>query len=203
MSKQNPASPSLSSPPSKDETTNENEDGLCEEAFAHMEEQEPLFQQQLPTTEASARNIFETCHGKSHHIGPMVLAKGIEQDVFSKWMGHSELGLYKSQRLVNGTVYIPQAIGALQVDHGILRGLLHKERHVAILNEDNAVASYLETGSGSSGGLNPDVFWWRSGGEAAQQARVLLEVGIDQSLPDLRRRAETLFFAQAQRHGKI
>jgi hypothetical protein len=115
-----------------------------------------------------------------------VLAKGIPPDVFNDWLGHSELGLHKSERLVNGTVYIPQVCA---LDHGILRGLLHKERHFPILNEDNA--SYLKTGSGSSGGLNSDVFWWRSG-EAAQQARVLFEVGIDQSLPALRRRAETL-----------
>jgi hypothetical protein len=51
----NPASPS--STPSK-ETPNENEDGLWEEGFANMDEQEPLFQK-LPTTEADAMKVFE------------------------------------------------------------------------------------------------------------------------------------------------
>jgi hypothetical protein len=186
-----PASPSSS--PSK-ETPNENDDGLWEEAFANMDEQEPLFQK-LPTTEADAMKVFEKFNGKSH-IGPIVLAKGILQDVFSDWLGHSELGLHKSERLVvNGTVYIPQAC---TLDHGILRGLLHKERHFLILNQDNA--SYLRTRSGSSGGLNPDVFWWRFG-EAAQQARVLFEVGMTSHFRTFA--AVQRLFAQAQLHGKI
>eukprot|EP00978_Attheya_sp_CCMP212_P012532 scaffold31308_cov49-Attheya_sp.AAC.2 len=92
----NPASPSSS--PSK-ETPNENEDGLWEEAFANMDEQENLFQE-LPTTEADAMKVFETFNDKSH-IGPIVLAKGISPDVFSDWLDHSELGLDKSERLVN------------------------------------------------------------------------------------------------------
>jgi hypothetical protein len=178
-----PASPSSS--PSK-ETPNENDDGLWEEAFANMDEQEPLFQK-LPTTEADAMKVFEKFNGKSH-IGPIVLAKGILQDVFSDWLGHSELGLHKSERLVNGTIYIPQTCA---IDHGILRGLLGNPEDFPILSRYNATGSYLKTGSGSIGGLNPDVFWWRTG-EATRLARVLFEVGIEQSLPDLRRRAETL-----------
>jgi hypothetical protein len=157
---------------------------LWEEAFANMDEQEPLFRK-LPTTEADAMKVFEKFNCKSH-IGPIVLAKGIPQDVFSDWLGHSELGLHKSERLVNGTVYIPQACAP---DHGILRGVFHNPEDFPILSRYNATGSYLETGSGSRGGLNPDVFWCRSG-EATRQARVLFEVGIDQSLPDLRRRAE-------------
>jgi hypothetical protein len=176
-----PASPSSST---VKETLNENEDGLWEEAFANMDEQEPLFQK-LPTTEADAMKVFEKFNGKSH-IGPIVLAKGIPQDVFSDWLGHSELGLHKSERLVNGTVYIPQACAR---DHGILRQFLGNPLRFPVLDHRNA--SYLKPGSGSSGGLNPDAFWWRFG-EASGRARVMFEVGITQSLPDLRRRAETL-----------
>jgi len=176
----NPASPSSS--PSK-EAPNENEDELWEEAFAKMDEQKALFEK-LPSTE-DAKKVFAKCNDKSH-VGPIVLAKGIPENAFRSWLHESELGLHKAERLANGTVYVPQAC---LPDHGILRGLLHKSEIFPILNRNNA--SFLKTGSGSKGDQNPDVFWFRSG-ERTRNSRVLFEVGISQSLPDLRRRAYSL-----------
>lgn len=177
----NPASPS-SSPPRGD--SKGNEDALWEEAFAKMDERTPLFDK-LPNTAASATKVFAKCDNKSH-VGPIVLAKGIPLNVFEDWLRNSELGLHKSERLTDGTVYIPQACAP---DHGILRQLLGNPELFPILSMNNS--AYLESGSGSHGGLNPDVFWFRPE-ENSAQSRVIFEVGISQSLPDLRRRAYAL-----------
>jgi hypothetical protein len=181
-----PASPSSS--PSKGGSKG-GEDELWEEAFAKMDEQEPLFQN-LPETEEDARKVFEKFDDKSSHAGPILLVKGVPPGAFGDWLRRSELGLHKAERLTNGTVYVPQAFVP---DHGILRQFLGQERHFPILNEDNA--SYLKSGSGTHGSQNPDVFWFRSG-ERSKHSRVLFEVGISQSLSDLRRRAYALCSAE-------
>jgi hypothetical protein len=181
----NPASPSSS--PSKGDSKGD-EDELWEEASAKMDEQEPLFQK-LPETEEDARKVFEKWDDKSH-VGPIVLVKGVPLGAFGDWLRRSELGLHKAERLANGTVYVPQGCAP---DHGILRQFLGQEWYFPILNRDNA--SYLKSGSSTHGSHNPDVFWFRSG-ERSKHSRVLFEVGISQSLPDLRRRAYALCSAE-------
>lgn len=177
----NPASPSSS--PSKG-ASDGNEDELWEEAFAKLDQQEPLFQK-LPTREIDAMKVFEKCDSKSH-VGPIVLVNDVPLDVFSDWLRRSELGLHKAERLANGTIYVPQACAP---DHGILRQLLGNAEIIPILSRNNA--SVLKSGSGAHGSQNPDVFWFRSG-ERSKHSRALFEVGISQSLPDLRRRAYAL-----------
>lgn len=181
----NPASP-LSSPPKG--VSKGDEDKLWEEAFARISEQKPLFQK-LPQTDEEAMIVFKICNDASH-VGPIVVVKGVPQDVFGDWLRESELGLHKAEILPNGTVYIPQACAP---DHGILRGLFHKESIFPILSRKNAI--YLRSGSGSHRNQNPDVFWFRQG-EFTEHSRVIFEVGIQQSLPDLRRRAYSLCHAQ-------
>jgi hypothetical protein len=66
------------------------EDELWEEAFAKMDEKEPLFQN-LPETEEDARKVFEKCDDKSH-VGPIVLVKGVPLGAFGDWLRRSELG---------------------------------------------------------------------------------------------------------------
>mmetsp|Transcript_4846 Transcript_4846/g.7497 ORF Transcript_4846/g.7497 Transcript_4846/m.7497 type:complete len:89 (-) Transcript_4846:5-271(-) len=72
-------------------------------------------------------------------------------------MRNGELGLHKAMLLPSGNVHMPHACGA---DHGIQRGLFHKERHFPVLNEANV--SSLKTGSGTLGDKDPDVFWIRN-----------------------------------------
>jgi hypothetical protein len=95
-----PASPSSS--PSKGGSKG-GEDELWEEAFAKMDEQEPLFQN-LPETEEDARKVFEKFDDKSSHAGPILLVKGVPPGAFGDWLRRSELGLHKAERLTNGTV---------------------------------------------------------------------------------------------------
>jgi len=155
-----------------------------ETAYAGMKDQTPMFAK-LPSTLEDAKKVFAKCNS-GHHIGPIVLAKDIPRDDFRKWIQESELGLHKAELLEDGTVFIAEACSP---DHGILRGVFHKDSHFHILDETQAV--FYETGSGTKGDMNPDVFWVRDG-EPTANARVLIEVGVDQSLPSLRRRAHSL-----------
>lgn len=148
-----------------------------------MNEQEPLFKD-LPTNDKEAREVFKKCDDITH-IGPIVLAKNVDKEKFENWLHDHELGLHKSVRTDEGLVYISQACAN---DHGRLRQYLGDGARFRILNFHAGEDYLMEAFSGSEGGLNPDVKWMEIHSEN-DIATVVFEVGISQSLPDLRRKA--------------
>ena len=74
-------------------------------------------------------------------------------------------------------------------DHGLLRVFLGNGQNFSILNMRRH--EYLLAGSGSHGGMNPDVYWCHQA-DGREHARTIFEVGVTQSLPSLRRRGYEL-----------
>lgn len=150
-------------------------DGIWEEEYAKIEDQIPMFDR-LPKTEEQARKVRAICGG---HIGPIVLAKSVSAREFHHWLNQSELGLHKAVRLDSDTVYVPQACCE---DHGTLRGLIP----LLHFNITNPVDGTLISSSGELDGMNPDVKWDVPESELVP---VVFEIGMSQSLPNLRIKA--------------
>jgi len=129
-------------------------------------------------------NIRLRQYGKKYN-GPFVLAKNVTPEQFEKWL-ECEWGLHKSVRLDTGTVYVPQACTD---DHGDLRIKLASSDYFPILGnrlENNRRA--IVPKSGKTGNMNPDTKWRRPN---ERTPCLVAEVGISQSLPDLRRKAHS------------